>query len=279
MSDLNIDALLPADMARRAEDIGVKKAELRGLPLVALAFLAGVFIALGAVFSTTVATGAAALPFGLARLLTGLAFCLGLVLVLVGGAELFTGNNLIVMAWASRRVATRLLLYHWAVVYLANFAGAVAVAVAVFVARHHALAGGAVGRTALEIARVKVTLASGQAIALGFLCNVLVCLAVWLSMSARTTTDRILVVLFPITAFVAAGFEHSIANMYFGAIALLLRAFDPAFVAASGVDAAPITLQALLIDNLLPVTLGNVLGGVLGVAAVYWAVFLRRRTT
>lgn len=277
MNEPTLDALLPPEMARRAEELGVKKAQLFGLPLFALAVLAGAFIAFGAVFSTTVATGAGALPYGLARLLVGLSFCLGLVLVLVGGAELFTGNNLIVMAWASRRVTTRELLRNWLVVYLGNLVGALGVAVLVVLAGHHAMAGGEVGRTALRLAAAKLTYPPGQAIALGVLCNILVCLAVWLSFSARTTTDRILALVLPIAAFVAAGFEHSVANMYFIPVALLIEAHDPAFVAQSGVDLHALGWGTLWTRNLLPVTFGNILGGVLGVAAVYWAIFLRRR--
>jgi formate transporter len=271
------DALLPPEMAQRAEDLGVKKAALPGLPLFALALLAGAFIAFGAVFSTTVATGASALPYGVARLLIGLSFCLGLVLVIVGGAELFTGNNLIVMAWASRRITTRALLRNWALVYLGNLVGAVAVALLVVLAGHHTQGGGAVGHTALQIAAAKVALAPGRALALGALCNVLVCLAVWLTLSARTTTDKIVALTLPITAFVAAGFEHSVANMYFIPVALLIDAIDPGFVAASGVDTSALSWGALWIRSLLPVTLGNIAGGVLGVAGIYWAIFLRPR--
>ncbi|MCB9566066.1 MAG: formate/nitrite transporter family protein [Myxococcales bacterium] len=279
MEEPRIDALLPAEMAHKAEEIGVKKAQGAALPLFALAILAGAFIALGAVFATTVATGGAALPFGVARLLTGLSFCLGLVLVVVGGAELFTGNNLIAMAWASRRITTGALLRNWAIVYAGNFVGAIGIALLVVFAGHHHLAGGAVGATALKIAVGKLGLGFGQAIALGILCNILVCLAVWLTFSARSTTDRILAVIFPIAAFVAAGFEHSVANMYFIPVALLLEAIDPSFVAAAGVDVSALGWGAFFGKNLLPVTIGNVLGGSLFVAATYWAIFLRPRAS
>ncbi|MEJ2759850.1 MAG: formate/nitrite transporter family protein, partial [Anaerolineales bacterium] len=208
MSEIRIDALLPGEMAVRAEYIGVQKAGSSTTKTFALAVLAGSFIALGSIFATTTAAGSSALPFGVAKLLTGLVFCLGLILVVVAGAELFTGNNLIVMAWASRKVSTRALLRNWVIVYLGNFVGSIALAVLVLFSKQYLFGGGAVGETALKIALGKVQYGFVQAMALGVLCNVLVCLAVWLTFSARTTIDKIVAVIFPVTAFVAAGFEH-----------------------------------------------------------------------
>lgn len=277
--ELRIDALLPPEMARRAEYIGVRKAEAPVLTTFILAVLAGAFIALGAVFATTIAAGSTTLPYGVAKLLIGLGFCLGLVLVIVGGAELFTGNNLIVMAWASGKVSTRALLWIWAIVYAGNFVGSVGTAIMIFFSRQYLFSSGAVGATALGIANAKVGLGWIQAVFLGTLCNILVCLAVWLTFSARSTIDKIAAIIFPITAFVAAGFEHSIANMYFIPIGLLIKNFDPTFVTASGLDISGLTWGAFLLKNLLPVTLGNIIGGSLFVAAVYWAVFLRQNQT
>jgi formate transporter FocA len=277
--DLRFDALLPAEMAARAEQIGVKKARLDLVTTFSLAVLAGAFIALGALFSTTVGAGGSALPYGINRLISGLAFSLGLILVVVGGAELFTGNNLIVMAWASRQITTRQLLRNWAIVYAGNMVGGVATAGVVFVSGQYAFGGGAVGTAALAIANAKGGLEFGPAIALGVLCNGLVCLAVWLAFSARTTTDRILAVIPPIAAFVAAGFEHSVANMYFIPIGLLIRAFAPASfwqtTASSAARFPNLTVERFLIGNLLPVTIGNILGGTLLVGAVYWFIYLR----
>jgi formate/nitrite transporter len=276
--ELRIDALLPAEMATRAEYIGVRKAEAPALTTFILAILAGAFIALGAIFATTVAAGTSgALPFGVAKLLIGFVFCLGLILVIVGGAELFTGNNLIVMAWASGKVSTRSLLRNWGIVYAGNFVGAVGTAVLVLLSRQYTFGGGVVGGAALGIAAGKVSLGVFQAGALGVLCNILVCLAVWLTFSARSTIDKIAAILFPITAFVAAGFEHSVANMYFIPIALLMKTFDPAFVASTGLELANLTWQNFILRNLIPVTIGNIIGGSIFVAAVYWVVFLRRR--
>ena len=283
-SDLQFDALIPAQMAAKAEQIGVKKAHLNPVSMFVLAVLAGAFIALGAIFSTTVVAGAGeALPYGVTRLLAGVVFSLGLILVIIGGAELFTGNNLIVMAWASRKVSTSLLVQNWIVVYLGNFVGALGTAALVYASGQYTFGKGAVGAAALATGDFKAGLGFGQALALGVLCNALVCLAVWLTFSARTTTDRILAIIPPIAAFVAAGFEHSIANMYFIPIALFVKAGAPApFWAAIGKTAADfphLTWRKFLINNLLPVTLGNIIGGAFMVGVVYWFVYLRPMRT
>jgi formate transporter len=270
------DALPPPAMAARAEEIGRAKVSLAASKLFALAVLAGAFIALGAVFATTTTAGSAELAFGVSRLLAGLTFSLGLILVVVAGAELFTGNNLVVMAWASRRVTTSRLLWTWLLVYVGNFVGALATAVLVFLAGQHELGGGAVGEQALAIATAKTDLDFGRAILLGALCNALVCLAVWLTYSARSTADKILAIVPPIAAFVAAGFEHSVANMYFIPAGLLLKE-DSGWLA--GLEQAPdlsgLTWGAFFLDNLVPVTIGNVIGGTIMVGAVYWFVYLR----
>lgn len=291
-AEIRIDALLPAEMAKRAEYVGVRKAETPALTLFALAVLAGAFIALGAIFSITVsagaisikdATGAAAfstgLPYGFTRLLSGLVFCLGLILVVVGGAELFTGNNLIVMAWASGKVSTAAVLRNWGIVYVGNFVGSVGSALMLFLSRQYMNGGGSVGLLALNVAKAKVELDFVQAIALGVLCNALVCLAVWMTFSARSTIDKIAAIIFPITGFVAAGFEHSIANMYFVPIAIFIKNYASSsfweLIGKTPADYASITWGNFLVKNLIPVTIGNIIGGVVLVAAVYWLVFLR----
>ncbi len=291
MSEIRIDALLPQEMASRAEYLGVRKAEMPFAKTFMLAILAGAFIAMGGIFATTVSAGSqvvslpdgtvsstVALPYGVVRLLAGLVFSLGLILVLVGGAELFTGNNLIVMAWASGKVSTLALLRNWLIVYLGNFVGAVSTAALMFLTRQYTFGSNAVGITALKTAVSKCDLTFVQAIALGILCNALVCMAVWLTYSARSTVDKILAIIFPITAFVAAGFEHSIANMYFIPFGLLIKGFDPAFVSAVGKQVPhldTLTWQAFLFNNLLPVTIGNIIGGTVLVAGFYWLIFLR----
>lgn len=275
---VRIDALLPQEMATRSEYLGERKAEMSFQTMFSLAILAGIFIGLGAMFATTAAAGTAGvLPYGVTRVLTGIVFCLGLVLVIVGGAELFTGNNLIVMAWASGKVSTASLLRNWTIVFFGNFVGSILTVILVFASQQYLFANGAVGQTALGIANSKVQLGFIQAIALGVLCNMLVCLAIWLTLSARSTIDKIAAIIFPITAFVAAGFEHSIANMYFIPMGLLIKNFDPAFAAATQIDLNGLTWVTFLVDNLLPVTIGNIIGGSVGVAAVYWSIFLRRK--
>ena len=279
-TDHRLDALLPPQMATAAERVGLSKANLDPVTTFVLAVLAGAFIGMGAMFATTVMAGMApVVPYGAVRLVAGLAFCLGLILVVVGGAELFTGNTLIVMAWASRRLTLSRVLRNWSIVFTGNLVGAVATAGIVFVARQHTFGGGAVGVTALGIAHAKVELAFTQAVALGMLCNALVCLAVWLTLSARTTTDRILAVVFPVAAFVAGGFEHSVANMYFIPMGLLIKGLaGPEFWTAIGAGAdqyASLTWSAFVLYNLLPVTLGNVIGGAGMVGAVYWFIYLR----
>ncbi|MET0852946.1 MAG: formate/nitrite transporter family protein [Candidatus Rokuibacteriota bacterium] len=270
-----LDALLPLEIARRAERVGVAKLAMPLARVFTLAVLAGAFIALGGVFATTALAGTAGVPWGPARVLAGVAFSLGLILVVVGGAELFTGNNLIVMAWAAGHAGTRAVLLNWLVVYAGNFLGAAATALLVFVAGTHRGGNGAFGAAALGIAHGKLQLGFTQAVALGILCNALVCLAVWLSYGGRTAADRILAVVFPISAFVAAGFEHSVANMYFVPFALLIARFDPGFAAGAGLTGVDLGWVAFVAGNLAPVTLGNLIGGAGLVGAVYWSVYLR----
>jgi formate transporter len=273
---VGVDALPPAEVARKSEVIGVTKAAMLPATVFALAVLAGAFIALGAIFSTTVAAGGADLPYGVVRLLAGIAFSLGLILVVIAGAELFTGNNLIVMAWASRRVPTSRLLANWALVYVGNFVGSVSTAGLMVATRQYTFGGGEVGKTALTIASGKVGLGFFQAIALGILCNALVCLAVWLTYGARTVTDKLIAVIPPIAAFVACGFEHSVANMYFIPFGLFVKHDSDWVASVQGLpDVSDLTWGAFLVDNLLPVTIGNVIGGSLLVGVVYWFVYLR----
>lgn len=279
---LRIDALLPAETAEKAEEVGARKARLDAVTLLVLSVLAGAFIALGAMFSTTILSGATAAPWGIARFVAGLGFSVGLILVVVGGAELFTGNTLMVMALASRKIGWPEMLRAWAIVYLGNLVGAVGTAALVFLAGQYLYNGGEVGRVALGIAQAKAELPFVRAFFLGILCNVLVCLAVWLSFAARSVTDKILAIMLPIAAFVAAGFEHSVANMYFIPLAQMLLAWAPeSFWAVTGLtraDYASIGFAGL-VANLLPVTIGNIVGGGVLVGLVYWFVYLRRRET
>jgi formate/nitrite transporter len=274
-----VDALLPAEIARRAEIIGAQKARLDVTSLFVLAVLAGAFIALGAMFATTVLAGAAgAVPFGIGRLLAGLAFSLGLILVVVGGAELFTGNTLMVMALAARKISLMEMLRAWAIVYVGNFVGAVGTAVLVLLSGQYLSGDGSVAGVALTFATAKVALSFDRALFLGILCNVLVCLALWLSIGARTTADKILAVLFPVSAFVAAGFEHSVANMYFVPLGLLIKAWAPDALwsqLAGTPDSMGLLTWGAFFWHLVPVTLGNLIGGAVLVGGVYWFIYLR----
>lgn len=277
----DFDALLPQEMAEKAERVGVAKTRFDTLSLLALAVLAGSFVALGSAFSFVVVAGAdGAMPYGVTRLLAGIPFSLGLVLVIVGGAELFTGNNLMIMACASGRVGAGELLRAWGLVYVGNFVGAVGIAGLVFLAAGYSHGAGAVGAATLASADGKAAYSALQALVHGLLGNILVGLATWLCFSARTTADKIAAIVLPIAAFVAAGFEHSIANMYGLPLALLIKTGAPAsFWEAIGraPEAFPHLTIAAALSNLVWVTLGNMIGGVL-VGITYWFVYLRRRT-
>jgi formate transporter len=233
-----------------------------------LAVVAGGGVGFGALYYTIVASDPD-LGFAAARVGGGLAFTLGLVLVLVGGAELFTGNNLIVMAWASGKVSTGTMLRNWAVVYAGNLLGSLGLVVLVFLSHHLDMNDGRVGMSVLNTAAGKIRPDMTTLFVKGILCNVLVCAAVWLAYAGRSVTDKIVAVILPISAFVAAGFEHCVANMYFLPLAWLL--VETGHVPA-GFDASSITLAGV-VHNLVPVTLGNVVGGAGMVGAVYWVIY------
>jgi formate/nitrite transporter len=279
MNIKNMDSLLPPEMALQAEWVGVSKANMSVSKTLVLAMLAGAFIAFGSIFFTTVTAGSA-LSYGITRLIGGLSFSLGLVLVIVGGAELFTGNTLIIMAWANKKISTLQVIKNWVLVYIGNMTGALFIAILMFFSRQYSFASGTVGMNMLNIAKAKCELGFTQAIVLGILCNILVCLAVWLCFSSRSISGKIASIVFPITAFVASGFEHSIANMYFIPEAILvLNNGDEKFLAlanTSGQNYESVSWSNYLLNNLLPVTIGNIIGGAVLVGLVYWFVFLRK---
>ena len=289
---ITFEAILPAAMAARAEEGGIKRAAMDPVTVFVLSVMAGAFISFGAIFATTVSAGniliaandsgtaSAALPYGVMRLLAGLVFSLGLIMVVVGGAELFTGNNMIVMAWASRKVTTGALLKNWCLAFVGNAFGTLCTALLMFASTQYTFGNGSVGLAALNTAASKAALPFVPALALGLMCNTLVCLAVWMCYSARTTIDRIVTIVPPITAFVASGFEHSIANIYFIPMGLLIKVGAPdSFWTSIGKtpdDFSELTWAGFF-SNLIPVTIGNIIGGSFFVAAVYWFVYLRRR--
>ncbi|HYG85447.1 MAG TPA: formate/nitrite transporter family protein [Azospirillum sp.] len=273
------DALPPEAIALKAEDLGIKKARRDTAGLLALAVLAGAFIALGGLFSTVAMSGGGAMPYGVTRLLGGLAFTLGLVLVMVGGAQLFTGDALMVMGWASGRLRVAEMMRVWGLVWIGNFVGAAGTALLVFLSGQYAFGHAEVGRTALYIANAKTALPVWNAFFLGILCNVLVCLAVWLSLGARSVADKIVALVFPITAFAAAGFEHCVANMYFIPLGALIQWGAPAGfwadLGTGGPDPHTTVTLANFAARLAVVTLGNWIGGALFVGGVYWFAYRR----
>lgn len=274
----SIDALLPRQMAEKAEQIGVGKTRLDTLSLMALGVLAGAFVAFGTMFSVVVMAGAeGVISYGVTRLLGGLVFSLGLILVIVGGAELFTGNNLMIMAYASGRVRAGEVLRAWGLVYVGNFVGSIGIALLVFLVAGYGHGGGTVGIVLLASADAKASFSAVQALLHGVLANILVCLATWLCYSAHTTTDKILAIVPPVAAFAAAGFEHSISNMYLLSLALMTKFGGPGpFWDAIGRTPAafPNLTMAGAVANLVWVTLGNMVGGML-VGITYWFIYLR----
>jgi formate/nitrite transporter len=264
----NLNAYSPAEIKEAVEKVGVKKARLPLAASFMLAIVAGGSIGLGALYYTIVASDAA-LSFAATRLLGGLTFSLGLALVLVGGAELFTGNNLIVMAWASGKVSTWEMLRNWVIVYAGNMAGALGLVVLVFFSHHLDMNGGRIGLSILNTAAAKIQPDSTTLFFKGILCNLLVCLAVWLAYAGRSVTDKIVALILPVSAFIAAGFEHCVANMYFLPLAWLMT--STGYVPA-GADTSAITISGI-VHNLIPVTLGNIVGGAGLVGAIYWAIY------
>jgi formate/nitrite transporter len=280
MEHIDVDAYVPAQMAVRVEKAGVAKANLDFFSAFTLSMMAGVFISLGAVFFTFVIHDST-LSSGLTKLIGGLVFSLGLILVIITGSELFTGNTLIVMAFVSRKITLLQLLRNWGIVFIGNLAGSLVVLVLILLSGHWTAGTGAVGVKALLIANAKVNLPFWEALSRGILCNVLVCLAVYLCFSGRSVTDKILAIIFPITAFVALGFEHSIANMYFIPAGLILKSSPQVLTTAQNLlgtapDLSRLTMSGFLLSNLLPVTIGNIIGGTFFVGMAHWFLFLRK---
>jgi formate/nitrite transporter len=269
------DCRPPVEMALKMEAVGVTKANGNIWTISLLGILAGFFIGLGAMFATLVTTDIQT-GFGLTKLVGGIVFSLGLILVVVAGAELFTGNALMVSSRASGKIRLSQLFQNWGIVYFTNLIGSLLLVLVVFYSQFWALDGFKVGVNALSIANAKVNLAFWPAFARGILCNTLVCLAVWLCFSARSTVDKIFAILFPITAFVACGFEHSIANMYFIPMGMAMTG-QAKVLEVAGLTASQVAHLNLagFIGNLVPVTLGNIVGGTF-VGSMYWLIYLRK---
>jgi formate/nitrite transporter len=265
MSEIfGFDAFSPREIAARVDSVGMAKARLPLLSLLLLAILAGAFIGLGALYFVVMKSDAS-LNFATAQVLGGIAFSLGLILVVVAGAELFTGNNLLAMAWADGKISTLELLRNWVVVCIGNFVGAAGLAVLVFLSHHPDMNNGAIAHTYLSIAATKLAMPFWTAFFKGVLCNVLVCMAVWMALAGRSVIDKVIAIVFPISAFVAAGFEHSVANMYFIPLGMLLQT-----------DSTGVTITWLaFLRSLIPVILGNLVGGSVLVGLVYHVIYGR----
>jgi len=266
----------PADVAKTVtEKVGPAKMDLPWPKAALLGILAGVYIAVGAALATLVGTDASTyLGLGLSKIAAGLVFSVGLILVVVAGAELFTGNNLMFMTVLARRELFRLMLSKWGTVYTANFVGSVLMAALIFGSGIWKMGDYAVGTQALKIAVAKVNLGFGEALFRGIGCNALVCLAVWMALASQNVTGKILAIVFPITAFVALGFEHCVANMYFIPLGLFLKGTTAA--SAASLNLTNLTAKGFFIDNLVPVTVGNVIGGAIFVGMVYWLALVRQ---
>jgi formate transporter len=264
----NLQAYSPAEIKQAVEKVGVKKANLPFLASFMLAIVAGGGVGFGALYYTIVASDPT-LSFAIVRVLGGFVFTLGLALVLVGGAELFTGNNLIIMAWASGNVSTLTMLRNWVIIWFGNLIGALGLIVLVYFSHHLDMNDGRIGLSVLNTAAGKIRPDSVTLFFKGVLCNVLVCAAVWLAYAGRSVTDKLLAVMLPVSAFIAAGFEHSVANMYFLPLAWLLIQTGHA---PANFDSSLITMSGIM-HNLVPVTLGNIVGGAGFVGATYWAIY------
>lgn len=260
------DAFSPSEIADRIESVGVIKARLPLIPMAMLGILAGAFIGFGAMLFTLVSSDMS-LGFAASRLIGGLVFSLGLILVVIAGAELFTGNNLLSMAWVEGKVSLAEVLKNWIIVCFSNFAGATLLVMFVFLSGHTEMNHHAVAEKYLQIASAKCSLSFTSAFFSGVLCNMLVCLAVWMTFAGRTVTDKILAIVFPVTAFVAAGFEHSVANMFFIPMGILLKTL---LVSETGYEM--VSWQGFL-KNIIPVIAGNIVGGSVFVAIVYSVIY------
>ncbi|MCD8399522.1 formate/nitrite transporter family protein [Tenacibaculum finnmarkense] len=262
----------PEEIVNQTLNSSVKKVEKSFLTSLLLGILAGSFIGLGALFYTIVKSDQT-YSFATKQILGGFVFSLGLILVIIAGAELFTGNNLIAIAWAEKKVSTKQMMRNWGIIFFSNMIGAISLAVMVYFSGHLDMNNGAIAETYLKMADAKCNLPFMTAFFRGILCNILVCLGVWMAMGGKTITDKILAIVFPITLFVAAGFEHSIANLFIIPLGLLIKTFSDVqittlFLSISG-----------MIKNLIPVILGNIIGGSVFIGLMYHLIFLNNKKT
>ena len=266
---LGLDCYSPAQIQDKVEKLGVKKARLPLLASFMLSVVAGGGIGLGGLFFCIILADPT-LGFAWQRLLGGVVFSLGLALVVIGGAELFTGNCLIVMAWMNRQIKTWEVLQNWTVVWIGNLVGALGLVFLVFMSHHWAMHDSAIGAAVIKLAIAKIEPDAVTIFFKGVLCNILVCLAVWLAYAGRSVADKMAGLVLPVAAFVAAGFEHCVANMYFLPLAYVL--VQTGHVPFDVGDVSAITLTGIA-HNLIPATLGNIVGGAGFVGLIYWAIY------
>lgn len=271
----------PAEMAKLAEQAAVGKAKKHPEVTIVLAILAGIFVSIAGMFYTVVTTGTAGMPYGMVKLVGGICFSVALMMVVLCGAELFTSNTLLLMGKATGRLNFGQITKNWTMVYLGNFAGSLFFAGLVYAGGVMDGNSGGVGLNAMYIAQSKLSHSFGQAIILGILCNLVVCLTYWLTLASRDATGKMLACIFPVAAFLAAGFEHSIANMYLLPMGLMVKEFaGPEFWQAIGYsyqDFAGVNMTSIFTANLIPVTIGNIIGGGVMVGLSKWFVHLRQR--
>ncbi|QDX30260.1 formate transporter FocA [Dickeya poaceiphila] len=271
--------LLPSAMAKVAEDAGVYKATKQPLTAFFLAITAGVFISTAFVFYITATTGSSSMPYGMAKLVGGICFSMGLMLVVICGADLFTSTVLTVIAKASGRITWKQLGLNWLNVYFGNLIGALFFVALIWFSGEYMVANGAWGLNVLQTANHKLEHTFVEALCLGILANLMVCLAVWMSYSGRTLTDKMLAMILPVAMFVASGFEHSIANMFMIPMGIVVKNFasDTFWHAISMTPGQfeHLTISNFIVDNLIPVTIGNIIGGGLLVGLTYWVIYLR----
>ncbi|MFX0206630.1 MAG: formate/nitrite transporter family protein [Candidatus Hodarchaeota archaeon] len=265
----------PVDVAKALEEIGNAKCSMSLPNMFLLAILAGAYIGFGAALATIVSHDTYLyIGTGFTKFLFGSAFSLGLILVVIGGAELFTGNNLIIVACLSKKVTAFRLTKNWIVVFIGNLIGSILLVLLMYISGLWKTNSNLVGVSALIIANAKVNLTFMEAFTRGILCNWLVCLAIWLAVSAEDVVGKIFGIYFPIMAFVASGYEHSVANMYFIPMGIIIK--DKVLMTTSALpDLSNLTWGHFFIDNLIPVTLGNIVGGAIFVGIIYWFVYSR----
>ena len=273
------DCLKPEAIAALAEDITYAKATKPAHKVIPLAITAGAFIAIAFVFYITVTTGSSGMAWGMSKLVGGLCFSLGLILCVLLGAELFTSTTLTLVAKAANRISWAQLFKNWGLVYFGNLIGGLIIVALIIMSAEYTAADGQWGLNAMKVAQHKIHHTFFEALALGILCNLMVCLAVWMAFGARTATDKVMVMLLPVAMFVASGFEHSIANMFMIPVGIAIHSVaSPEFWQAIGQDPASfadLTVSNFVLNNLIPVTLGNIIGGGVMVGLTYWFIFRR----